>query len=372
MIFFFLFVFGIYFLALILLMVGWRRAIKMKNNHGSNLRSISVVVPIRNEEKHLKTLIQNLSSQQYPVTHYEVLLVDDHSTDKSFSILSGEAMNKVNFKILQLQLQSGKKHALSKGIAEAKGDIIVTTDADCLHSPCWLSSINDGFEDTNTMMLIGAVTIYPAHKFFGQLQAIELTSLMATAIATAGLGSPILCNGANLAFRKPVFFEVDGYSGNETIPSGDDEFLLRKVQCARPGSVRFLNDKTAVVGTHPHETLNGFIQQRLRWAGKWKFNNLATKLVALFVLVVQSAWLVILFLILLGEISPGISAALVLGKLCLETLLLLPVANYLRVKWKWHLFLLLQFIYPFYVLYIGIRSLQGGYVWKGREVNHKM
>ncbi len=137
------------------------------------------------------------------------------------------------------------------GVEKAGGEIIVTTDADCRLPIHWLQSIATSFHEGNVKMVFGGVRIKEDKSFFSKLQALEFCSLIGTGGAMAGLGIPILCNGANLAFLRSAFLEVKGYDGNLDIPSGDDEFLMRKIDRRFPGSIRFQPSEDSVVETRP-------------------------------------------------------------------------------------------------------------------------
>ena len=120
-------------------------------------------------------------------------------------------------------------------------------------------------------MVFGGVKL-EGSSFFSALQSHEFLSLIGTGAATLWYGLPSMCNGANLAFRKAIFFEVGGYANNLHIPSGDDEFLMRKIFQLFPEGIQFVSDSDAVVSTPASLALKEFVHQRVRWAGKWKHN----------------------------------------------------------------------------------------------------
>ena len=215
---------------------------------------------------------------------------------------------------------------------------------------------------------MGGVRIADDHGFFSQLQALEFSSLIGVCGATAGLGIPAMCNGANLAFLKSAFQTVNGYEGNFNIASGDDEFLLRKIDRHFPDAVYFLAEPDAVVSTGPQKTRIDFIQQRLRWAGKWKYSSSPiTKVFSVFVLLFQISFLLLLTMVLLHRIDTGIASLLIVAKLILEFFFLFRVCGFLHVKWRTLHFLILQFVYPLYVIFIGVASNFSSYEWKERK-----
>lgn len=371
---FFLIVFGIYFALVIALLTGLYISTEQRPSSRETIphRMLSVIIPIRNEATSISNLLESLSKQSYPSGHFEIRLVNDHSEDDSVTIVNQFCLSHLNVELLYLpENLAGKKQALCLGIENSTGEIIVTTDADCVVSASWLESINQAFTP-KTMMCIGGVRVNGNGSLFSQLQSMEFSSLIGSAAATLAFGYPTMCNGANLAFRKQAFKKVNGYADNFDIASGDDEFLMRKINSAFPGSIVFLNDSSTIVTTVPHQSLKGFIQQRIRWAGKWKFNrSVPTILLALFVFIFQASFLILIILTAVKEIDNKFGLLLIGGKLLLEFLFLYQVGLFLKTKWHWPSFILLQFLYPIYVLSIGLLAQSKLYVWKERKVAHK-
>jgi biofilm PGA synthesis N-glycosyltransferase PgaC len=344
---------------LVILIRGWHMAALVEIPSVKE-QFITVIIPVRNEEKCIKALLNNISLQVYDA--FEVIVVDDHSEDQTMEILSGLTISNL---VLLKNSGIGKKQAINTAIACAKGSIIVTTDGDCSVQPQWLKSINSLFSDNRIAMVLGGVAIQ-SHDFFSRLQGIEMASLVGTAASTVSLGYPTMCNGANLAFKKQAFEKVLGYADNLHIPSGDDEFLLHKINRQFPGGVKFLYNEHAVVRTRSQLTVADFLQQRLRWAAKWRFNtSRVAKVLAVFILSVQLSFLVSGVALFVS--FQFLLLALLLAKILLEAFYLWKVCNFLKVRWAWLTFLVLQVAYPFYVVMIGITSNFMTYTWKGRK-----
>ncbi|HEY8937748.1 MAG TPA: glycosyltransferase [Cyclobacteriaceae bacterium] len=360
------FLFLFYCILLIMLIAGWRRALQ----HISSIKAhendhfISILIPVRNEETTIASLLQNLKLQSY--SSYEVIIIDDHSDDNTFNIVKG-CVSDDRIKVLCSE-GNGKKHALATGIAAASGSIIVTTDADCIADVNWLKIINRAFQDEKIKLVFGGVRIKEDGTLFSSLQQLEFGSLIGSGAATLVLGFPTMCNGANLAFRKKNFNEAGGYADHIHIPSGDDEFLLRKVASMYPEGIYFLNDKASVVTTNATETIRDFLYQRIRWAGKWKYNqSWSSKLLAVFIFLFQLGSIAAFILIAAGFANAFLTL-LWIFKILLELLFLKQVNNFLGNKWKWLNFILLQLIYPVYVVCIGLISNFKSFEWKGRKL----
>lgn len=368
---FFIVVFGFYFLLVLLLIIGWKESFVRMHASASltaRYKKVTVIVPFRNEASGIDKLIHDLISQENMAGLMEVILVDDHSSDNSAEIVTHAISGHDNFRILLLPAgKKGKKQAITLAVAAAAGDIIVTTDADCRLPEKWLSIVHQAFEDPNVNLLFGGVRIEANEKFISKLQALEFCSLVGTGSAAASLGFPMMCNAANLAYRKLCFMEVNGYEGNDGILSGDDEFLLRKIDRRYSGSIYFLPASKAVVTTSPLPDVPSFLNQRRRWASKWKHNDsIVARLLAVFVIVFQAAFLLLWIAPLLDWIDWRFGLLLILFKMFFEIVLLRQVASLLKVKWDWTAFLALQFVYPVYVIFTGLSSILSGYEWKGR------
>ena len=372
---FFFVVFGVYFSIVIGLIVGWQFLLEGSGKKAQPIRNVrlSVIVPYRNEAANLSHVLRSLSEQEYPKECVEFVLVNDHSTDQSEKIVEEFAQKHSNIKLDRLpQDQFGKKRAIALGVTLATNEVIVTTDADCSFSARWLSCINEIFHSEDCVMAIGAVRIESGSKFFSQLQSLEFASLIGSTGATLFYSHPTMCNGANLAFRKSVFTEVKGFEGNWEIPSGDDEFLLRKIHSKYPGGIRFLTDRLSVVSTKPLLSLSDFIQQRVRWAGKWRFNTSPiSKTLAVFIFFFQASYIGLSLATLVGWIPVKSSMFLLALKFLFEFVFLYQVSVFLNNKWRWLAFFVLQMVYPLYVVWVALLAQHQSFRWKDRITKSK-
>lgn len=369
---FFILVLGGYFLMLILFLVGWNRATHQSRLTVESFKAITVLVPFRNESRNLDRLIRSLGKLNYPPELFEVIFINDHSEDDS--VLQIEKHPVVNLRVIYLnESQQGKKSAITEGVSQSSHELIATTDADCEVPVNWLAEINRTFQDEKVKMVFGGVRIRSNGSTLSNIQAIEMTSLIGSGAATIGLGQLTMCNGANLAFRKSAFAKVNGFEGNLDIPSGDDEFLARKIAKAFPHAIQFAGEPDNAVSTAPLSTLRELIQQRTRWAGKWRFNqSVATKLLAVWVFFVQAAFVGMWLLVPLGIVDFRWALMLLGIKIAVEGAFLYLVSRFLRSYWNWLLFIVMQFLYPIYVICIGVLSQGNTFDWKGRRLSHKM
>lgn len=357
---------GSYVALLVVAAAGWARAMAAPLPAKVNTELVTVIVPARNEAHRLRTLLNDLALQRH--ASFEVIVVDDHSQDDTYSIAAEYQHADERFHVVH-GLGEGKKQAIAEAVARARGTIVVTTDADCRVPPGWLETISAEFYDASVQLVFGGVRM-ASHNFFASMQAIEFSSLIGSGAAAAALQHPIMCNGANLAYRKAAFEAVNGYEGNAHIASGDDEFLLRKIAAKFPRSIRFAHGRGAVVSTLPCGTLRELAQQRLRWAGKWRHNgSVLARAMAVYVLLVQLLVLACAGFLFVATGPLQIAAAIFLCvKLLLEAAFLTMVARRLEIRWNWLAFMSLQIVYPFYIVLTGLLSLAAPTHWKGRRV----
>ena len=233
----------------------------------------SIIIPVRNEGKHLQKCLQHLLRQSYPQQQFEIIVVNDHSTDDTVEVV--QALLPQNIQLLHLSAYlpanfsgSFKKKALEYGISKSKGDWIVTIDGDTWMDPNWLQSIASIIAHTHAKMVCGPVLYGNVTDSFERFQALDIGGMMLITGAGFAAQKPELCNGANLAIGRVAFDAVDGYAGNAQIASGDDLFLLEKVNQMFPNSVQFAKSRASVVYTNPAKSISAFLAQRLRWGTK--------------------------------------------------------------------------------------------------------
>jgi biofilm PGA synthesis N-glycosyltransferase PgaC len=228
---------------------------------------VSVVVPFRNEVKNLPALIQSFSALEYSRGKLEFILIDDHSKDGSYQLVSGLIKTRKNFKLLKSEGKPGKKNALYFGIKNSLFENIIITDADCVHQKYWLRFMIPLLAEKDMLLVFGGVRINAQSTLFARFQALEFLSLVGVGAASFMSGNPIMCNAANLAFKKALFLEAFSYL-HPAHPSGDDIFLLSFTRKNYPQKIAYCPNKEAIVTTNPVSGIWKFFSQRMRWASK--------------------------------------------------------------------------------------------------------
>ncbi|MEE4115320.1 MAG: glycosyltransferase [Marinilabiliaceae bacterium] len=318
---------------------------------------VSVIVAARNEEDCLPALINDLQQQGYPSGNYEIIIVDDNSTDRTPRII------KESEGVLYLHSDGrGKKHAISMGLDHAGGELILTTDADCRLDPDWILTLALCYNRFSPALIIGSVDPAGGKSIFSKLLELEFASLQAVTIGMAAAGRPLMCNGANLAFRKSLSTRYLEQTKSKLL-SGDDVFLLHHAKKSG-GTIIVTDQAEATVKTRMPGSVFQFFRQRARWTSKsFHYSDTDTIISALATALANFA---IVAAFITAIIIPGFRILLIL----LYILKLIPdiilLAVYLKRKRKINLlgcFLPLSVIYPFYIVLTFLISLLRRPIW---------
>lgn len=328
----------------------------------------SIIIPVRNESKHIERLIKSIYNST--ADNFEIIVVDDHSEDETKDLIRTLQSEYSGLNLAELSDdKSGKKAAITFGVSLAQGDLIVCTDGDGEVAAGWLDTHKRACT-SGVKLAFGPVKLFNTNKSrWIDMLNLELAALVGVGAATLKMGSPTMINGCNYSFSKSVFEEVKGFEGNEHVASGDDEFLLRKIYQLYPYLVHFLKSQDALVISEPPEDWNTFYHQRRRWASKWKFHqDVFSKVTPVFVFCVYGIW----SWLALDSCLTGNPLGLYIfaAKACSDYVFIHAVSQVQNRRVSVFSFLLLQIIYPFYVVFFGVASNFGKYQWQGRT--HKI
>ena len=258
-----------YAMTLIILILGFEKISQTNMIKTNTYKKFSIIVVYKDENHHLPQLLKSFQALTYPSDAFEILMINDGSKvnfDFSYYNLPIQLINNVRYS------QSPKKDGISLATKMAQYDWLLVTDADCSMPPTWLNSLNDFLNlNKHFQMVCGPVFINPKMNFLHHFQAWDFVSLQAVTIGSFGLNIPFMCNGANMAFSKLIFNQINGYESNHHIASGDDVFLLQKIASMNSDSVGYLNLKDFLVFTSPLNSWKKIINQRIRWGSKSKY-----------------------------------------------------------------------------------------------------
>jgi len=360
----------LYVVLMLLYRKGWKEQEEFILTTGYTPKTkISIIIPARNEEDNIGKCLEAILQQDYPKDLFEVIVVDDHSTDNTVGVISAYTKS-ANVKCIKLadypteKIVAYKKKALSIGISNSDGELIITTDADCCMDKLWLRHIAAKYEQDNPIMIVAPVDFTSNNSFVQIFQSLDFMSMQGITVASNKLGLGNMSNGANLAFTRNAYVAVDGYNGIDHLASGDDYLLMMKLKKKHPSQISYLKTKEAIVRTLPQPTWGSFLQQRIRWASKsGKYND--SRLTMILMLV----YLVNLSLFLLAVACNFVFVIeLLAAKTIAELYYLYPVAGFFNKRRQLLAFPLLQPLHVVYIVLAGFLGFVGVYKWKGRIV----
>ncbi len=336
----------------------WRSLQKLKPYKPLSYPSIfiSIIIPCRNESEHLPLLLNDISQQDYPDDSFEVIIIDDNSTDSTSGILTHLIRIK-NIKVIKNEGE-GKKAAIRTGVNYSKGNIITTTDADCRFKAKWLRTIGCYFIENNPDMLICPVQLENKPGFFNRFQEIEFLSLQGVTAGCANQANAIMCNGANLSFTKASYRQHSDNLHDE-IASGDDIFFLHSLN-RQPGvKILWLESFDALATAASSTGIIDFFRQRKRWISKGSaYTDKPTIIMAIVTFVTI---LILPFLAIVSFFNPEFIPVFVvvfLLKAIPDFLILFNTTRRYSRRSLLRWFLPAELIYPFYVLGVWLLNLK--------------
>jgi|AntRauTorcE11898_2_1112593.scaffolds.fasta_scaffold01661_5 cellulose synthase/poly-beta-1,6-N-acetylglucosamine synthase-like glycosyltransferase len=362
-----------YGLLILYLARGWGRLKPSPSVVTERKVLVTIIIPARNEASHIGLLLDDIGRQHYPSPWLEVIVVDDASDDATAKV-ARQRLKKHSTEGRVIVLEevtpnpSPKKRALAEGIKHATGDLIVTTDADCRVGEEWVSAIVHHALHTGAVFISGPVKHAPLTNTFSKLQALEFMSLVGAGAGAIGAGQALMSNGANIAFLKKAFHDVGGYGGNEQYVSGDDVFLMMKLQKTYgKQAITFLKDRDAIVKTAARETWKEFMEQRIRWASKTKAYK------SFFALYASGAVFLFNVLLLISIVIPffypghlPMVLKMWLMKFIVDAALLFPVTLFMNEKRLLWYYIPSQIFVMVYTSLAGFLGMTKKFSWKGR------
>ena len=357
---------------------GFDRVKIFASDNSEAKTTFSIIIPFKNEAENLSDLLKSISELNYPVSLFEVIFVNDESQDESVDIIqevldtkfSLENSTRTDIKVINnvRKTNSPKKDAINKAISQAKFGWIITTDADCVVPKYWLDGFDNFIQKNETNFIVAPVGYHKVDTFLKRFQTLDFLSLIGATIGGFGIKKPFLCNGANLAYRKVFFKELNGFEGNTNIASGDDVFLLEKAIKQDKNKVHYLKSAEVVVKTKPQQNFKDLLSQRIRWAAKTSsYNNLFGKFTGLIVLLMNSSIVCSLLFVLIGLLDIIFFIFILIIKFSIDFLLIYKTAGFLNQNKYLSSYIFSSFLYPFFSVYVAFISVFKGYKWKGNN-----
>ncbi len=350
-----------YFIQSVLFIIGVSKIFPRLD--GDKLPDATVIVAARNEEANILRCLSSLENLIYPVNKLEIIIVDDRSTDSTGSIIDNFISGKPRFKKIitkkEIGRLKGKTNALANGIEIAKGEIILTTDADCEVNPKWAYTIASYYRED--VAAVNGFTTQVADNSFSGMQAIDFIYLLIAASGTINLKEPISCIGNNMSYRRSAYLEVGGY---ENLPFSvtEDFNLLKAIYKLKKYKVIYPLDKDTLITSIPCKTYKELYRQKKRWS----VGGLGVPLRGYFIMV--WGFFTNLCLLLTPLFFSHVWLYLAVFKIAVDFLLLFPVHKILGIQKNLKYFFNFQLYYVIYVVAIPfILAINRKVIWKGRE-----
>lgn len=362
----------VYALLVCAFIIGFLKTTEFQRNNLSPKNSFSILIPFRNEAENLPALLRSIALLNYPKELFEILLINDSSNDNFSSVIETfiAENNQLSLQLIDniRQSNSPKKDAIKTGIQHSKFDWVLTTDADCIVPNLWLHTYAEFIQRNNVIFISGPVTFKTKQSLLDKFQLIDFSALIGSTIGGFGIQKPFLCNGANLCYSKNVFNTVDGYSGNDSIASGDDIFLLEKIVAKYPRQVGYLKSVDALVQTTPMKTLKNLLSQRIRWASKaGSYQNRFAQFVGIIILLMNVLFCGIVISAILDYSLSILLIAIVLLKIAVDFILIGLTLKFKRKSAQLVYYPIISIIHPFFNIVVGFMALfKKKHTWKDR------
>jgi cellulose synthase/poly-beta-1,6-N-acetylglucosamine synthase-like glycosyltransferase len=339
-----------------------------------NELTVSVVVAARNEAVNIPNLLESLLSQDHGGC-IEVVVCDDSSEDDTFGVLQryipefegqGWVLQSIS---ADKDGHTGKKQALRKAIERSTGDLILTTDADCIVPPSWVRLMSAQFADDDISFVAGYVILDGGRSFIERFQATEQAMLSLITCAAVNSGLPFMSNGANLAFRRKAYDEVQGYAYGSDHPGGDDTFLMLSMNKRFPGSLRFIDDRSCAVRSSPVKSWMNYLHQRKRHASKVPmYDEVYIKFTGAIIMIANALHLLSYLLIVGFEGISGPAITFLAVKITLDLVVGFTSVIRFGSTRSYFFVILFAFVYPIYLMMVSfLMVFKPGFNWKGRS-----
>lgn len=353
----------IYVVIIVMGILAWKSKKPIPSSSIAN-ELITVVVPFRNEENYLEECINTLAVQANsgPV---EILLMDDHSTDNSLKIAQRISDEYPHIQVRTVSNAEGKKAAIEQAINAAQGNVILQTDADCIVPINWISTMRKQFS-SNCQLLLGPVKVYDHAQSWNWINQLEMMTLQLITAGTVHYQHPTMANGANIMYRKRLYFDYLKSGIGQGFASGDDQHLLDYAASINKKDIHYAQEKDAIITTDFPCEWNLMVAQRARWASKNKQASGAVKYLGLLFTITQFTFPLLL---LSSVFSPSIlpyAWDFIVVKSLIEIIALYFVNQFFNcASFKYSA--IFPFVYPFFLAQVALQTTKKG-TWKNRSI----
>jgi cellulose synthase/poly-beta-1,6-N-acetylglucosamine synthase-like glycosyltransferase len=356
----------IYFVIHLIFFIGIKKSESIKMNDSDFFPLVSVIIAARNEELNIVNCINSLKKLNYPKDKYQIILINDNSTDRTEELMLRETKGYNEFLVLNTRDYSGsnlkgKVNALSYGISKSSGELYMMTDADCEVPPDWIRDTVK-YYDSQTGLICGFTMIDYRNSIFAKLQSLDWIYLQSIATASSGINSELSCIGNNLSVSAKAYNEIGGYE-NLKFSVTEDLALLRKIKGAKAFSILYPINNNCLIKTSECKTLKDLYNQKRRWfRGGLEINLLG------YILGFELYSLNIILLFGLLFLSSPVYLFAIIVKFMSDLLLIIPVYNKFKYKGLIKYFPIFQIYFAICGLLLPFTFITGSnIVWKGRN-----
>lgn len=252
---------------------------KQRSRDKSQEHPVSVIICARDEAGNLAANLPGSLVQTYHSTH-EVIVVNHHSQDDTRYLLDEFKKTFKDLHIVNLEYEAigipGKKYPLSMGIKEAKYEVVLLTDADCVPaSELWIQKMQEGYEN-GIQIVLGYSPYRVKPGFLNKIIRFETFHSALQYLSFALAGSPYMGVGRNLSYKKELFFRNKGFSNINHLPGGDDDLFINMV--ATSDNTSIVIDPDAFTLSEPKKTFAEWMNQKTRHYSTGKFYKSGHKL----------------------------------------------------------------------------------------------
>lgn len=226
---------------------------------------VSVIVCAKNEAENLKNFIPLILNQNYP--DFEVILINDASTDDTLDIMEGFQENDPRIKIVDVQNNEAfwgkKKYALTLGIKKARNHYLLFTDADCApESDLWIHNMSAHFQENKSIILGYGGYFKEKLSLLNKLIRYETLFTAIQYFSYARLGYPYMGVGRNLAYTSHEFYAQNGFATHLHVRSGDDDLFVN--QAATKENTALCFESSSITRSIPNSSFKNWVDQKRR------------------------------------------------------------------------------------------------------------
>jgi len=342
---------------------------RLRSRSGVARSSVSVLIAVRNEEDNIGLCLEALARQDYPADLREIVVIDDNSTDRTAEIVSGFTGAIPGLRLIQAGKPpegiAPKKHAIVTGLEATTGEVILTTDGDCVPPAGWITGMSSLFEPD-----VDAVVGYSPLKgrgFVGALSSFDSLVNGVISAGTIGLGAPSSAVGRNFGYRRSAWRDVGGYGRGAAGASGDDDLLLQRIS-ATGGKVRFAVDPDTFVPARAKESFAEWWRMKRRHFSAGKRYRPGLVLIGILLYLFNPVLLVITGMAAAGYLDRVVVAAIWGAKISIDGMTLSRGASLFSVK-DWVMpWLFAELVSPLLLTVLLPASMVGRIRWKGRTL----